>query len=185
MGKKRLVFLTIGGVMAALGVLLLGVYGTEFLQDKDWKSGKVLIGEHILTLPCSLGDFERNLNPEIIFNRELVDTRTVKVNSLSFMIHVSKDVIRGITVLVDEEDENSRELLDDIIFPSNVTVSSDFDDIDKRYGSVPLNVFKKGCFVNLPGGKKHECVKYANHKWEIEVYSIDKKISSIRYFYVG
>ena len=154
MGKKRLIFLTVGGVLFLLGVLLLLVYGTEFLQDKDWKSGKVLIGEHILTLPCSLGEFERNLNPEIVFNKDLVDTRNVNVNSLNFMIHVSKDVIKGITVAVDEDDENSRELLDDIVFPSKVTVSTDFDDVDKRYGSVPLNVFKKVSLKSIITGSK-------------------------------
>lgn len=182
-GKKRLLFFTFLGVILAVTILFLGVYSTELLQDKDWKSGKVIIGEHILTLPCSMGEFERRFNPEIIFNKDSLDIRSVKIDSYDFDIKVSDGEVIGILVSVDLDNEMSREVLNDILFPGNVSVGTDFNDINKRYGSVPLNVFKKGCFVNSVKG--HECSKYSNNKWEIEIYSIDKKISSIRYFYIG
>lgn len=189
--KKRMLLLTVVCVVVAFVVLFGGVYCTEYFSNMVWKNGKVLIGDNILTLPCSVEKFERTLNPEIIFDKDMENVRNVKVGSVRFSIEVKDDMVTGIILGAKKDDEtdntgiNDRDIADDVIFPGNVTINTGLKKIKNTYSSAPLNIFKGSCPVNLPGGEVHACDSYSNNDWKIEIYSIDSIITSIRYYYIG
>lgn len=155
-----------------------------------WHNGKVIVGENIITLPCSIEEFERTLNPEIVFDKDVEHVRNVKVGSVRFSIEVKDDMVTGIIVGANKDDEvptgmNDRDIADDIVFPGNISVNSSLGDIKRTYSSAPLNVFKGNCPVNLPDGEVHTCDSYKSLKWKVEVYSVDSVITSISYYYIG
>lgn len=146
--KKRMLLLTVVCVVVAFVVLFGGIYCTEYFSNMVWKNGKVLIGDNILTLPCSVEKFERTLNPEIIFDKDMENVRNVKVGSVRFSIEVKDDMVTGIILGAKKDDEtdntgiNDRDIADDVIFPGNVTVNTGLKKIKNTYSSAPLNIFK-------------------------------------------
>lgn len=192
MEKKKIkgLFLTVSCVFVAFIILFLSLFIVEYVQTTVWYSGTVLIGDNIITLPCPLGDFERKLNPEIIFSSDNENVRNVKVGQLQFTIEVDDDMVTSIILGAKKDDSvdgdgNDRDVADDVVFPGSVTINSDINDVKKTYGTAPLNVFKGDCFVDLPAGEEHKCTSYANHEWKVEVYTIDSIITSISYYYLG
>ncbi len=189
--KKKSLMYTVFGVIGAFVVLFGALYLTEYFQRMVWHNGKVIIGENIITLPCSIEEFERTLNPEIVFDKDVEHIRNVKVGSVKFSIEVTDDMVTGIIVGANKDDEtdntgmNDRDIADDIVFPGNISVNSSLGDIKRTYSSAPLNVFKGNCPVNLPGGEVHTCDSYKSLKWKVEVYSVDSVITSISYYYIG
>ena len=178
----KVIMFTVGGVLVALCILYFLLFVVEYSKNMVWHSGKVLVGENIVSLPTTMSDFERSFNPDIQFVKDEEFTRRVNVSGYRFSIFLKKDRVVGMVL---NSDDNDEVLNDSIIFPGDITVNSSMKVVKRTYGTTPLNVFKRSCFVNLPGGEKHDCVKYANNKYEIEVYTIGDKISSIRYFYIG
>lgn len=192
MEKKKFkgLFFTVGCVFLAFIILFLSLFIVEYVQSTVWHTGTVLIGDNIVTLPCSLNEFERQLNPEIIFDSENQSVRNVKVGSLKFTIEVEDGMVKAIILGAKKDDAtdtdgNDRDVADDVVFPGSITINSDISDVKKVYGTTPLNVFKGDCFVNLPAGEEHKCTRYANREWKIEVYTIDSRITSISYYYLG
>ena len=86
--KKKSLMYTVFGVIGAFVVLFGALYLTEYFQRMVWHNGKVIVGENIITLPCSIEEFERTLNPEIVFDKDVEHVRNVKVGSVRFSIEV-------------------------------------------------------------------------------------------------
>lgn len=195
-------------VLLIVGLLLLffGVYAILFKISENrqmaWQSGKLIIVNKEIQLPCTIEEFEKKFNIEI--NRNNMNTVKINIDKntyLNLILHIDNDTIYAITNKIIPSskslqnnicyDCNSHIESALIVYPANITSNNKINEIKKEYSSKPLNIYyKEYSEYNTYSQVQTTSYRYHDKNFEIQILTEQKEkgeeeIVEITYMYLN
>lgn len=160
----------------------------ENLKPKKWDTGVVYINGEKITLPCTISEFEQNMNLKIDTNEiDNLGYYNLYLNSLK--LSIEENNIRGIWVDISNlwNDELYTELGASIVFPEGITANSTIKEIKETYNTGIINPAVRDwseTVENLVTGEKIYSYgfQYSGDKYNIHIECENGKVESILYY---
>ncbi|MBE6765730.1 MAG: hypothetical protein E7546_07665 [Ruminococcaceae bacterium] len=178
-----IVILSVAALIAAALAAFSTIYYTEASVDVCWKSGEVTICGENITFPCTVDDFEKQLDTTISESdySDVIKPVTVSGENgySTFKVFVYGDWVTGI--IVDLCDLSSA---DDIILPGNVTLDDDLDDIKKKYRTGLLNIYYNEWSEEIAYNLTSSGHRYIDFdSYCVDFGAIEGEIQEVSYYY--
>ena len=183
------IFTSLLFTLLLLFTVFICMFYIEDLKPKKWDTGIIYINGKMITLPCTISEFEQNINVEIDTNK-IGSSGYYNVYSNSFQLIIKENVLEGIKIDISNlwNDELDTELGASVVFPEGITANSSIEEIKEVYNTGIINPamrdwseevlnYNTGGIINSYG------FKYSGDKYDISIDCKNGKVKSIFYYY--
>ncbi|MBP3414386.1 MAG: hypothetical protein J6L81_04205 [Clostridia bacterium] len=182
-----IVIFSIIGTFALTFGILAAIYYIEAAQPVCWKSGEVIIGGTPITIPCDIDEFEDTFDIDIAYSGNLdysIEDVIVSTDDgeIGFEVYITGEKVSGIMTGF-YPSENA----DKIVFPGDITLDSDIEDVTENYTTKPFNIYFNGWSEDIVQTDSISTgYRYVDwESYEMSVKTLDGEITEISYFYIA
>lgn len=179
--KKHVVYKIIN-VISILIILIYMISILIYMKEEPnikWNTGEVFVLNKELILPEDVKKFEEENQLEI---KEIDENNfaEVKLGESTVLMYIKDNQIKGIKVDIDNINKAD---IDKIIFPNNVKLSNNIEEVKEMYNTGNVNIFMEQYNKRISEDKDICINRYVGKKYNVEIRSVEDKIQSILYVY--
>lgn len=201
--KKHLVskfFASLFLIILIFITIFVCVFGVENIKPKKWDTGIVYINNTKIELPCTISEFEKNMNVEIEVDK--IDTlgsyelyliqNNLSIGDYNIVsgkyieLEIEGDVIKGIKIDISNSWNNDldEELGNMVVFPGGITANSKIEEIQQAYKTGIINSPMREWSEEIVDDRTNTTqysygFKYSGNKYDISIDTKDGKVHSI------